>query len=410
MSRLDSHIPIVGEPTVNELRFLGDQLRGRVMRHISSTAVGGGAAEVLHRMVPYFRDLGIDARWDVIKGDSDFYTVTRKLNAALQGQSQRLTDNDAAVYHQTLERNAADLDLTGDLVLVHDPQPAGLIAYKPKTSRQWIWDGFLDLSAPQSEAWEFFRPILESYDAAVFPCPMFAPGGPSPLGMRQILVAPSIDPCSERNRELSMEQVQSVLERFELVPDKPIITQVSRFDASKDPVGVIEAYQLAKKRVDCQLWLVGGSAGEDPEGNVALPRVRERAGNDPDIHILELSSTQHLEVNALQRASTLILQKSIREGFALSVTEALWKGKPVIASATGGIPLQITHTHSGILTHSIEGTAYWIRQLLQDTAYAYRLGENGRQHVRDNFLLTRHLKDYLLIFLAAYHKQDIAYI
>ncbi|OGR93549.1 MAG: glycosyl transferase family 1 [Elusimicrobia bacterium RIFCSPLOWO2_01_FULL_59_12] len=403
MSRLDQHIPIVGEQAVDELRLLGRQLQGKLMRHISSMAVGGGAAEILHRMVPYFRELGIDARWDVIKGNSDFDAVTRKLHAALQGQPQTLTERDFTVYRDTLAQNGADLDLSGDLILTHDPQPAGLIMHKNKTAARWVWDGLLDLSAPQNEAWDFFRPLLEQYDAAIFPCPTFAP----PISMRQILVAPSIDPLSERNRDLTAEQVHDVLNDFELNLEKPAVTQVARFDPSKDAAGVIDAYRLAKKRVDCQLWLVGGDPEEDPEGNSGLAAVREKAENDPDIHIFELSSTDHAAVNALQRASTLVLQKSIKEGFGLTVTEALWKGKPVIASALGGIPLQITHNESGILTHSVEGTAYWIRQLLQEPLYAKRLGENGRQRVLDNFLLTRHLRDYLLVFLSTLHPQDI---
>jgi trehalose synthase len=225
--------------------------------------------------------------------------------------------------------------------------------------------------------------------------------------MRQILMAPSIDPLSERNREMDSEQIQEVLNDFNLSLVKPAITQVGRFDPSKDALGVIDAYRLAKQRVDCQLWLVGGSAEEDPEGNSELDAVREKAGKDPDIHIFELSSTQHYEVNALQRASSLILQKSLREGFGLNVTEALWKGKPVIAGAVGGLPLQITHEVSGILTHSVEGTAYWIRQLLQEPLYARRLGMNGRQRVLDNFLLTRHLRDYLLLFLSLESQQEI---
>jgi trehalose synthase len=404
MSRLNAHIPIVGEQAVEELRLLGAQLKGRLMRHVSATAVGGGAAEVLHRMVPYFRELGIDARWDVIRGNGDFHTVARKLHAALQGQPHTLSDHDLAIYEETLEHNAAELDLSADLIAVHDSQPAGLVRHKQRESR-WIWDSLLDLSAPRPEAWDYFRPLLERYDAAVFSCPMFAPS----IAMRQILISPSIDPTSERNRELTLEQIEAVLDRYHLRLDKPVVAQVSRFDASKDPLGVIEAFRLARKRVDCQLWLIGGSASEDPEGNSLLSAVRERAGDDPDIHIFEMSSTAHAEVNALQRAATLILQKSVKDGFGLSVTEALWKGKPVIASSTGGIPMQITHNYSGILTHSVEGTAYWIRQLIQEPDYARRLGEAGRQHVQENFLLTRHLKDYLLLFLSFFHARNTAY-
>jgi trehalose synthase len=406
MSRLDQHIPIVGQQAVDELRLLGSQLQKRIMRHISSTAVGGGTAEILHRMVPYFRELGVDARWDVIKGNADFSTVTRKLHASLQGQPQLMTDRDIAVYRETMERNAAEMDLSGDLLLIHDPQPAGLIEHQYRSHGHWVWDGLLNLSAPRTEAWDFFRPILERYEAAILPCPAFSPL----INMRRILIAPSIDPLSERNRELSPEQIQEVLDRHGLTLDKPVITQVSRFDASKDPLGVIDAYRMAKKRVDCQLWLIGGSSDEDPEGNSELKAVQEKAGDDPDIHVFEWSATHHLEVNALQRASTIILQKSIKDGFGLTVTEALWKGKPVIASAVGGIPLQITHDHSGILTHSVEGTAYWIRQLLQEPHYAKRLGLQGHQRVLDHFLLTRHLKDYLLVFLSAIHPQEIVYV
>jgi trehalose synthase len=406
MSRLDQQAAIVGDQVVDELRLLGNQLRGKVMRHVSSMAVGGGVAEILHRMVPYFRELGIDARWDVIKGDSNFSTVTKKMSAALQGQPQTLNESDFLVYRETLEQNRADLDLSADMLLIHDPQPAGLIEHKLETHPHWVWDGLIDLSAPHPDVWDFFRPLLNQYEATIFPSPAFAP----PLDVRQILIAPSIDPLSDRNRDLTTEQVRDVLDRYELNTEKPIITQVSRFDHSKDPEGVIEAYQIAKKRVDCQLWLVGGSPLEDPEGNSAIADVYVKAGNDPDIHILELSSTNNLEVNALQRASTIILQKSLKEGFGLTVTEALWKGKPVIASSIGGIPLQITHNYSGILTQSVEGTAYWIRQLLQEPPYAKRLGENGRQHVHDNFLLTRHLRDYLLLFLSLYHAQDIVYV
>lgn len=404
MSRLDPHAPIVGEQAIDEIRLLARQLSGKVMHHISSMAVGGGAAEILHRMVPYFRELGIDAHWDVIKGNSDFYAVTRKLQAALQGvpQAQPLTIRDLRIYHETLASNSAEIDLSGDLVFTHDHQPAGLISYKERTRARWIWDGLIDLSHPQSEAWDLFRPLLERYDATLFPCPAFAPY----LNVRQVLMAPSIDPLAERHRELASEDIQEVLAELSLTLDKPAITQVSRFDPSKDALGVIDAYRQAKKRVDCQLWLVGGSADEDPEGNSELEAVREKANNDPDIHIFELSSIDHFEINALQRASTLILQKSIREGFGLNVTEALWKGKPVIASAVGGIPLQITHEFSGILTNSVEGTAYWIRQLLQEPQFAQKLGQNGRQRVQEQFLLTRHLRDYLLMCLSLYNTPD----
>ena len=226
-----------------------------------------------------------------------------------------------------------------------------------------------------------------------------------------MLIAPSIDPLSDKNKDLPQEFIDSTLDQFQISRDRPIVTQISRFDRLKDPAGVMEAYRLVKPYIDCQLVLAGGSASDDPEGAGVLAELRERAKGDGDIHILELPPTSHLEINALQRASTVILQKSIREGFGLTVSEGLWKAKPVIAGAVGGIPLQITHKYSGLLTHSVEGTAYWLKQVLQSPEFAKRLGENGREHVRDNFLLTRHLMDYLLLFLSLDRaKEDIVYL
>ena len=243
---------------------------------------------------------------------------------------------------------------------------------------------------------------MEQYDACVFSAPGFA----QTLSIPQILISPSIDPLSDKNRELGREEIKAILDRLHIPMDKPLVTQVSRFDRLKDPLGVIEAFQKVKPYVEARLFLVGGSAEDDPEGAQVLSEVRERAHDDPDIIVLCLPPTSHLEINAVQRASSVILQKSLREGFGLTVTEALWKGKPVIASAVGGLPLQITHQYSGILTHSIDGTAYWLRRLLNEPEYAKRLGENGKEHVRQNFLLTRHLRDYLLLFLSLYHPQS----
>jgi len=221
-----------------------------------------------------------------------------------------------------------------------------------------------------------------------------------------VLIAPSIDPLAEKNRELSQGEIEGVLQRLGIHSDKPIVTQISRFDRLKDPVGVLAAWKMARQRVDCQLILAGGGATDDPEGAQVLKEVREAAGDDPDVHILDLPPTSNLEINAIQRASTVVIQKSIKEGFGLTVSEALWKGKPVIAGAVGGIGLQVTHRYSGILVHTVEGTAFWIKQLLSAPEFAQRLGENGRQHVRNNFLLTRHMRDYLLAFLYLQHTEE----
>jgi trehalose synthase len=249
--------------------------------------------------------------------------------------------------------------------------------------------------------------LIEQYDAAVFSAPAFA----QRLRVRQVLIAPSIDPLSEKNRDLPPETIAAVMTRLDIPLDKPLVTQVSRFDWLKDPLGVIDAFRLARAHVDARLLLVGGSADDDPEGARVLAAVQERAGRDEDILVRVLPPTSHVEINAIQRASTLILQKSIKEGFGLTVAEALWKGKPVIAGAVGGIPQQVAHRRTGILTQSIEGTAYWIKQLLNEPDYARRLGAQGREHVREQFLLTRHLRDYLLLCLSLrYPGQDLIHL
>ena len=395
---LEAYAPFVGHATIDELRLLGDRLKGRTVQNINSTAVGGGVAEILNRLIPLLHEVGVDARWDVIRGGDEFFAVTKTIHNALHGQPVTLTPHDVAVFRETTEQNLASLALNDDIVYIHDPQPAGLIERRAPGSR-WIWRCHIDLSAPSPSVWEFLRPWVERYDAAVFSAPQFSRA----LPIDQVLIAPSIDPLADKNRELDAQTIESVVTGLGIDPSRPLVTQVSRFDRLKDPLGVMEAYLLARKYNDCQLLLVGGSATDDPEGAQVLAECRERAAGHPDIHVVELPPTANIEINALQRASTVILQKSLREGFGLTVSEALWKGKPVIAGAVGGIPLQITHRYSGILTHTIDGTAYWIKQLLNAPDFAQRLGENGREHVRQNFLLTRHLRDYLLLFLYLDH-------
>jgi trehalose synthase len=395
---LDAYAPFVGAPTIDELHLLGDRLRARRVQNINSTAVGGGVAEILNRMIPLLTELGVDARWDVIRGGDAFYAVTKSIHNALHGAPLTLSEHDVAVFMEAQEQNLHQLELSKDIVFIHDPQPIGLIAARAPGSK-WIWRCHVDVSAPARPVWEFLRPWIERYDAAVFSAPQFSQS----LSIPQMLVAPSIDPLADKNRELEPHVIESVVAGLGIDPTRPLVTQVSRFDRLKDPLGVIEAYKLARKYNDCQLLLVGGSATDDPEGSQVLAECRERAAGDPDIHVVELPPTANVEINAIQRASTVILQKSLREGFGLTVSEALWKGKPVIAGAVGGIPLQITHRYSGILTHTVEGTAYWLKQLLNAPEFAQRLGANGREHVRQNFLLTRHLRDYMLIFLSLDH-------
>lgn len=398
MIGLDAYASIVGAGTIEELRLLGERLRGRVVQHVNSTSVGGGVAEILHRLVPLLREVGVDARWDVIRGGNDFFEASKRLHNALHGQPLPIVARDAQIFQETTDQNLASLDLADDLVFIHDPQPVQLIRGRKPGSR-WIWRCHIDLSAPAPSAWNFLQPWVDRYQVAVFSAPQFS----RPLSVDQVLIAPSIDPLSDKNRELDAQTIESIVTRFGIDPSRPLVTQVSRFDRLKDPLGVIAAYRLVRRYNDCQLLLAGGGATDDPEGMAVLAECRERAADDPDVHVVELPPTANLEINALQRASTVIVQKSLREGFGLTVCEALWKCKPVIAGAVGGIPLQITHKYSGILTHTIEGTAYWIKQLLNAPEFARRLGTTGHERVRNQFLVTRHLRDYLLVFLALDH-------
>lgn len=401
MSHLNDYIPIVGENEIAELYLIAERLKGKKILNINSTPVGGGVAEILNRMIPFSKDLGVDIGWEVIKGNERFFTVTKKFHNALHGKSENITADDFALYLETVEGNIPHLTLNSDIVFIHDPQPAALIYERNKYSNQWLWRCHIDISEAEPHVWNFLKPMVEYYDACIFSAPAFS----QDLSIRQVLIAPSIDPLSDKNKELAPEVISQTLQRFNLDASRPIVTQVSRFDYLKDPVGVIEAYKLVKPYVNCQLVLVGGTAEDDPEGVKVLNEVMEKSAGDPDIHVLALSPTSHIEVNALQRASTVIIQKSIKEGFGLTVSEALWKGKPVIAGAVGGIPLQISHRYSGILTHSVEGTAYWLKQLLQSPEFCKKLGENGREHVRNNFLLTRHLREYMLLFLSLFHAE-----
>jgi trehalose synthase len=354
-------------------------------------------------MVPLLRELGVDTKWDVIKGGEQFFDVTKKFHNALHGRVEEIIQRDFEIFLQTSQQNIENVNTYGDIVFVHDPQPIALI--KKKAANKWLWRCHVDVSDPDERVWKFLMDFIVGYDSAVFSAPAFS----RKLPIRQFLIPPSIDPLSDKNKELPQETINSVLRKYNIKKDKPIVIQISRFDRLKDPIGVIEAYLQVKKYIDCQLVLAGGTAEDDPEGLKVLDEVKEKAKIDKDIHILLLPHND-IEVNALQRASDVIVQKSIREGFGLTVAEALWKAKPVVASNVGGIPLQIKHKYSGLLCHSIEGASFAIKQLLSSPAYAKKLGENGREHIKNNFLITRHLKDYMLLFLSLYHPKDIVHL
>jgi trehalose synthase len=377
------------------LRALAKPLRGRSIEMINSTAVGGGVAEILNRLVPLAEELDLSIKWDVLSGAEDFFEVTKSFHNALHGEPYRADPKDFEIFLAYNERNLATLPLDAEFVVIHDPQPAALIGGRPAGSNHWVWRCHIDLSHPNRAVWDFLEKFVSRYDGAMFSSPEFSRQLPIP----QYLFYPAIDPLSEKNCPLDQEFIEQTLRRYHIDPLRPILTQISRFDRLKDPVGVIRAYRIVKRYFDCQLVLAGGSASDDPEGAVVLKEVLREADHDPDIKVLELPAWAPLEVNALQRASTIVIQKSLREGFGLTVSEALWKKKPVVASAVGGIPTQIIHKHTGLLSHSVEGTAYQIRFLLSHPEIAAKLGENGHQHVKENFLITQKLKRYLSLFL-----------
>ena len=392
---LDDYAGLLSAGAIEELRALAKPLRGRSIEMINSTAIGGGVAEILNRLVPLAEELDLHFKWDVMTGGEDFFDVTKSFHNALHGAPYRASPRDFEIFLAYTERNRAALPLDSEFVVIHDPQPAALIDARKPGSNHWVWRCHIDLSRPNRAVWDFLEKFISRYDGAMFSSPEFSRQLPIP----QYLFYPAIDPLSEKNQDLEPEFIAQVLARFRIDPMRPILTQISRFDRLKDPVGVIRAYRIVKRYFDCQLVLAGGSASDDPEGAIVLKEVLLEADNDPDIRAIELPAWAPLEVNALQRASTIVIQKSLREGFGLTVSEALWKKKPVVASAVGGIPIQIIHKHTGLLAHSVEGTAYQIRFLLSHPEIAAKLGEHGHQHVKENFLITQKLKRYLTLFL-----------
>jgi len=391
---LDAYRPLLGQE-IDSMRALARDLRGREVLMVNSTAVGGGVAELLQGIVPLLADLGLKPRWEVMAGAPRFFEVTKAFHNALHGAPLEAPPDAFNIFRDFTRANLRKIDLNSEFVVIHDPQPAGLIDGRKQDRGRWIWRCHIDLSHSDRSVWNFLEPWVARYDAAIFSSPAFA----RQLAAPQYLFYPAIDPLSDKNRPLEPAFVRKVLERFGIDDHRPVLTQISRFDRLKDPVGVVKAYRIVKRYIDCQLVLAGGGADDDPEGSIVLQEARAAAGLDPDVHIIELPPASPLEVNALQSASTIIIQKSLREGFGLTVAEALWKKKPVVASAVGGIPVQVIHKHTGLLAHSIEGAAYQIRFLLTHPELAARLGEQGHRHIREEFLVTSNVRRYLTLFL-----------
>ncbi|HOI74966.1 MAG TPA: glycosyltransferase [Syntrophales bacterium] len=395
---LETYAPVVGNSVIDQLRRLGDRLKGVRVVHVNSTREGGGVAEIMHWMVPLMTELGLDASWEVIEGTNAFFGITKGIHNGLQGFPVILKKQDWEAYEEVNRRNLERLRPLleeADIVVIHDPQPAALLGMMPNRRGKWIWRAHIDVSRPFRPVWQALRDYLPGYDASIFSLAQFA----QPLPHPQFIISPSIDPLSEKNRDLMELDLDAVAREHRIDRSRPVIVQVSRFDRFKDPLGVIQAYQLVRQVLPIQLVLAGGTATDDPEGQEILEEVLAAAEGDRDIHVLLLPPDAHHTVNALQRLADIILQKSTREGFGLTVTEGLWKGKPVIGGDVGGIRLQVISHYTGYLVNSPEGAAHRIRFLLHHRDKYEEMGRTAREFVRENFLLNRHLREYLTLFL-----------
>jgi len=389
---IEKYAEFIGQESLQSIIKIAEKLRGVSILHVNSTREGGGVAEILQKMVPLMRELGLNVDWKIIRGDSSFFRVTKSFHNALQGQSDYLPPGAFETYDKWQSVNASEVDTDYDVVFIHDPQPAGLVDYKKRG--RWVWRCHIDISSPYPPVWEFLRKRVEKYDAAIISVPIF---GREDLKVPQFVVPPSIDPLSPKNVAIHRVTAERILRKFGLDTERLILTQISRFDYAKDPVGVIRTYKLLRRHVDVQLAYVGSPASDDPEGEDVYRKTVAEAGEDKDIHLLILPPNSNLEINAFQSGSDVIMQKSVREGFGLTVSEALWKGKPVIGGNTGGIPLQVINNVTGYLVNSPEEASHYSLYLLRRKEVASRLGANGKEHVRQNFLLPRHVRDYLMI-------------
>ena len=394
---LRSYEGVAPAHTLEELRAVARGLRGVRVAHINATPYGGGVSELLRSSVPLFNSLGLITDWKIISGDNPFFEVTKKIHNGLQGAETELTPEDRKLYEATAKANAAALTEEYDVVFIHDPQPAALLPFRGNGHSQWVWRCHIDTGQPNPGIWSYCRQFLTDYDAAIFTMDEFVPPD-FPLDRVEI-IPPAIDPLSPKNMPLTDSTTRQVLDWIGISLSRPLITQVSRFDPWKDPLGVIEAYELVKKEVpNLQLALVGSMALDDPEGWDIYHKVKEASDLDPMIHVFtNLTGVGNVEVNAFQRLSDVIVQKSIREGFGLVVSESLWKGTPVVAGRAGGIPLQMSDGVGGLLVDGVEECAEAILTLLRDDHLADELGERGKLRVRDHFLLPRLLLNELTL-------------
>jgi trehalose synthase len=396
---LADYATILGRGLANEITRLAEPLQGKRVLHLSATAFGGGVAEINYTLVPLMMSAGLDAEWRIIHGEDEFFNVTKKIHNALQGAPEGLTAEEEAIFQRYNLLNAEQLDDSDyDFLIVHDPQPAAVVDHFPERQAHWIWRCHIDLSEPSRDVLEFLLPSLARYDAAIFHRPQYVPAAEKLP--EAFIWPPAIDPLAPKNMALSPEDAAYIVDQFGIDVERPLLTQVSRFDPWKDPLGVIDAFRLTRgDHPGLQLALVGSMAHDDPEGWEYYNQTVEYTAGDPDIFILSnLNNIGAIEVNAFQVHSAAVLQKSIREGFGLTVTEALWKSRPTIGGRAGGIPSQIQDGETGWLVDSVEECAAACREILADPAAAAARGRKGKEYVRQHFLTPRLLRDWLALF------------
>jgi trehalose synthase len=402
--KLDDYADLVGHEVIARIRELAEPLRGARVLHVNATAYGGGVAELLATHVPLLRSLGIDADWQVLHGSDEFFEITKTVHNGLQGGNVEWTPQMERLYLERVLDNALLFEGEYDFVVAHDPQPAALLSFLRERRRDlatntcWVWRCHIDLTAANQTVWEFFRPFVELHDASVWTMDEFVPKS---LSMDRVVQAPpSIDPLSVKNLFLATPFCEELARQYGVDVRRPIMCQVSRYDPWKDPVGVIQAFRIVRERVaDAQLVLAGSMATDDPEGFRVWEQTEEARAGDRDIFLLSnLHQVGSVQINAFQRIADVVVQKSLREGFGLTVSEALWKGRPVVGGRCGGIKLQIRDGYDGYLVDSIEECAKRTIDLLADPVGADALGSPGHEHVRANFLSTRELEDWLRLF------------
>jgi trehalose synthase len=397
---LADYTHLVGRPLVQEIRDLAEDLKGLRVLHISATAFGGGVSEILYTLIPLMNDAGVEAEWQVMLGREEFYNATKRLHNALQGAPDSLTDEEWEVFFRYNEMNAAEITSGWDVIIVHDPQPAGIQRLVPDKSKTWVWRCHIDLSTPNPEAIDRLVPLIKEYDASVWHVQDYVPHALDGNTPGVHICPPAIDPLSPKNMALSPEDAAFVCDQFGIDVDRPLMCQVSRFDPWKDPIGVIDAYRLVTQEMpEVQLALIGSMATDDPEGWEFFNSTMAHADGDPDIHILNnFNNVGAIEVNAFQSQADVVIQKSTREGFGLTVSEALWKGRPFIGGDVGGIPLQVQDGKTGFLVSSPDECADRSLRILREPDMGKQLGRQGKEHVRTHFLTPRLLRDWLRLF------------